>query len=271
MLRSREFTQSRRKAALLFPVCSAAPQHEAGRYHRDMSDEPRPRILISRAEDVTGERWSDYADRVAAAGGEPVEAGLEDWQAGQSAPVADGLILTGGIDVDPAVYGAERSERVSEVSRVRDDFELVLLRAALERDIPVLGVCRGHQLLNVAYGGGLLQHIEEREPHRSRRGADGVIESGWHDVALRPGTRLAAILGEDPIRANSRHHQAVTGERVAPGLEVAGTTADGIVEALEDPAKRWVVSVQWHPERKEMGDASAPLFEAFVRACRGEA
>lgn len=239
-----------------------------------MSDARRPRILISRAEDVTGERWADYADRVVAAGGEAVEAGIEEWRAGQpivAAAAADGLILTGGIDIDPAVYGAERSERVSEVNRARDDFELALLREALERDIPVLGVCRGHQLLNVAYGGSLLQHIEEREPHRSRRGADGTIESGWHPVTLEPGTVLATILGGEPIRANSRHHQAVTGDRVAPGLTVAGTTPDGIVEALEDPARRWVVSVQWHPERTEMGDASAPLFEAFVRACRGDA
>ncbi|MCC6238056.1 MAG: gamma-glutamyl-gamma-aminobutyrate hydrolase family protein [Dehalococcoidia bacterium] len=235
-----------------------------------MSDQRRPRILISRAEDVTGERWADYADRVTAAGGDPVAAALEEWQPGTPLPAADGLILTGGIDIDPAVYGAARSERVAEVNRARDDFELALLRQALDGDVPVLGVCRGHQLMNVAYGGSLLQHIEEREPHRSRRGADGVIESGWHDVALAPGTRLGGILGGGPVRANSRHHQAVTAERVAPGLLVAGTTSDGIVEALEDPTKRWVVSVQWHPERTEMGTASAPLFEAFVRACRGD-
>ncbi len=97
------------------------------------------------------------------------------------------------------------------------------------------------------------------------------LEVRWHDVDIEPGTRLAGVLGAAPVHANSRHHQAVTSTRVAPGLVAAGTTPDGIVEALEDPSKRWVISVQWHPERAEMGDASAPLFEAFVRACRGDA
>lgn len=236
-----------------------------------MTTPARPRILISRAEDVTGERWADYADRVQAAGGEAVEAGIEEWQRSRLFPPADGLILTGGIDIDPAVYGEPQSDRVVETNPARDEFELALLRDAIARDVPVLAVCRGHQLLNVAYGGTLLQHLEEREPHRSRRGADGTIESGWHNVGVVDGTRLAAALGTAPLRVNSRHHQAVTPERLAPGLLVAGTTADGVIEALEVPSKRWVVSVQWHPERAEMGDASTPLFDAFVQACRGPA
>ena len=238
---------------------------------------PRPRILITRAEDVTDERWADYADHITEAGGEPVEAALADWHPGAPAPSDhgfDGLVLTGGVDIDPALYGEPRSERVTEVNRARDDFELALLRSALERDIPVLGICRGHQLFNVAHGGTLLQHIEEREPHRSRRGADGTIESGWHDVDLRPGTLLARALevsdasgaGLRP-RANSRHHQAVTPDRLAPGLEVAATTEDGIVEALVAPSQRWAVSVQWHPERAEVGATFDGLFLAFVEAC----
>jgi putative glutamine amidotransferase len=233
------------------------------------SSPARPRILITRAEDVTDERWADYADRVSAAGGEPVEVALAGWNSAAPAPVGDGLVLTGGVDIDPAVYGAPRSERVVEINRARDDFELALLREALVRDVPVLGICRGHQLFNVAHGGTLLQHIEEREPHRSRRGPDGTIESGWHDVEVRPGTLLAAALGVTRVRANSRHHQAVTPELVGPGLEVAATTADGIVEALVDPSRRWAVSVQWHPERAETGDAFAGLFRAFVEACAG--
>ena len=226
----------------------------------------RPRILITSAEDVAGERWADYADRVTAVGGEPVECAMADWRP-EAVPEYDGLLLTGGVDIDPAVYGEARSDRVVEVSRARDDFELTLLRDALARDVPVLGVCRGHQLFNVAQGGTLLQHIEEREPHRSRRGAGDTIESGWHEVELRPGTLLARAVEGPRVRTNSRHHQAVTPERVAPGLEVAATTADGVVEALVDPSRRWAVSVQWHPERAEMGGAFDGLFRAFVEAC----
>ena len=229
----------------------------------------RPRILITRAEDVTGERWADYSDRVAAAGGEPVAIDLAGWQPGAVPPPYDGLILTGGADIDPARYGEAPHERLGGVNPDRDTFETALIEDALARDLPVLGVCRGHQLFNVVHGGSLLQHIEQREPHRARRGEDGTIASGWHDVAITPGTVLAGVLGEGPLRVNSRHHQAVTPEGVAPGLTAAATTEDGIVEALEDPSRRWAMSVQWHPERAEMGDAYRALFEAFVEACRG--
>jgi putative glutamine amidotransferase len=228
----------------------------------------QPRILISRAEDVTDERWADYGDRVAAAGGEPVAADLDGWKPDGKRPAFDGLILTGGVDIDPARYGEPASERLGTVNADRDAFEAALLEDALARDVPVLGICRGHQLFNVVHGGSLLQHIEEREPHRARRGEDGSIASGWHEVRIEPGTILAGVLGEERLRVNSRHHQAVTPERVAPGLKVAATTEDGVVEALEDPSKRWAVSVQWHPERAEMGDGPRVLFEAFVEACR---
>lgn len=229
----------------------------------------RPRILITRAEDVTGERWADYADRVTAAGGDPAPADLADWKPGSEPPTFDGLILTGGVDVDPARYGEPPDERLGPTNADRDAFEAAILEHALDRDIPVLGVCRGHQLFNVVHGGSLLQHIEEREPHRSRRGEDGGIASGWHELSAAPGTILAGILGEAPLRVNSRHHQAVTTERVAPGLTVVATTDDGVVEALEAPSKRWAVSVQWHPERAEMdGEPSRALFAAFVEACR---
>ncbi len=234
-----------------------------------MTDTAKPRIAITRAEEVTGERWEDYADRIREAGGEPVAVDLEAWRAEAAPPEFDALVLTGGVDIDPAKYGAERSERVIETNAQRDEFELALLREALERDVPVLGVCRGHQVFNVAYGGSLLQHIEEREPHRSRRAADGVgIDSGWHDVEVAAGTRLAAVLGEASVHVNSRHHQAVTAERVAPGLEVAATAPDGIIEALEDPSKRWAVSVQWHPERTEVAERFTTLWADFVCAAR---
>jgi putative glutamine amidotransferase len=227
-----------------------------------------PRILITRAEDVPRERWDDNADRVRAAGGDPTVCDLADWLAGSRPADYEGLILTGGIDVDPARYGEDRSEYVPRTTPQRDAFEIELLEASLARGVPVLAICRGHQLFNVAHGGRLIQHLAEREPHRSRRGDDGDLLSGWHDVEVREGTLLASAVGIGRIRVNSRHHQAVPPDGVAPGLVVAAVSPDGIVEALEHPAHRWAVSVQWHPERREMdGPESLALFAAFVRAC----
>ena len=130
-----------------------------------------------------------------------------------------------------------------------------------------------HQLLNTALGGGLLQHIEARDPHRARRGADGAIASGWHEVEVRAGTLLARITGAHSLRVNSRHHQAVTAAHLAPGLVACAWTPDGVIEAIEDPTQRWVLGVQWHPERAELAEpaehraASLALFAAFVAAC----
>ena len=233
---------------------------------------PLPRILITRAEAIPGECWDDYAGRVRDAGGAPLAADLDSRGAGNATPPHEGLLLTAGVDIDPARYGECRSERVREVNPDRDAFELTLLQSALERDIPVFGICRGHQLFNVGHGGSLLQHLEQREPHRARRGADSEsIESGWHDVEIVPGTLLARAIGEraagTTVRTNSRHHQAVTAERVGSGLVVAATAADGVVEALVAPGRRWALSVQWHPEMEEAAEPFRPLFEAFVRAC----
>ena len=228
----------------------------------------RPRVLLTRAEEVIGERWEDYADCVREAGAEPVAIDLEDWQRNGMPPDYDGLLVTAGVDVDPSRYNEERSEFVREVMPERDAFEAAVIEDALERDVPVLAICRGHQIFNVAAGGSLLQHIAEREPHRARRGEGDAIDSGWHEIEIAPESRIAAALGRTRVRVNSRHHQAVTAERVAPGLDVTATTDDGVVEGLEVPGKRWAVSVQWHPERDEMLPDQRPLFDAFVEACR---
>ena len=227
----------------------------------------RPRVLVTRAEEVPGERWDDYADCLEAAGADWEALDLADWQPDTRIEDYDGLVISGGVDIDPACYGEAPSSYVSDTNAARDEFETALLQDALERDLPVLGVCRGHQLLNVAHGGSLLQHIAEREPHRARSGEDGAIDSGWHEVALAEGSLLAGLFDVPSLRVNSRHHQAVTLDRLAPGLRVAATTPDGVVEALERPDRRWVVSVQWHPERKEDGASQRPIFEAFVEAC----
>jgi putative glutamine amidotransferase len=242
------------------------------RYDAQVRTPSRPRILITRAEEVLGEHWDDYAACIQRAGGDPtpvdLATGIEPY------PAFDGLIVTAGVDIDPARYGAEPGEYIRETNPARDTFEESLLAEARRRDLPIFAICRGHQLLNTSRGGSLLQHLDEREPHRARRSQDGEsIASGWHDIEVTSGSLLRSIVGTNTIHANSRHHQAVLTSAVAPGLRVTGTAAQDVVEALEDPAMTWCLSVQWHPERPEMTDApemqnsSTALFEAFVAAC----
>ena len=233
-----------------------------------MTAADRPRILVTRAEEVMGERFEDYTDRLVETGAEPVAYDQSAWEDDSTLPAYDGVVVTAGIDIDPTRYGEEQSEYVREVEPTRDDFESAVLADALERDVPVLAICRGHQLFNVLAGGSLLQHIHEREPHRARRGEGDAIDSGWHDVTAEPGSLLHSVFGDRTLRVNSRHHQAVTTERVADGLNAVAATPDGVVEALERPESRWALSVQWHPERDEVADDQRPLFEAFVEACR---
>ena len=177
-------------------------------------------------------------------------------------------MLTGGIDVDPNLYGEQPHPEVEAWNRPRDEFELALLRDALARDLPVLAVCRGHQLLNVSFGGSLLQHIESGEHE------DADYVSRVHEVRLSDPSRLLAVYGEDRIVVNSRHHQAVTPDRVAPGLRVTALTPDGLVEGLESESHRWVVGVQWHPEREDpyvegFAKSSSLLWRAFAHVVCG--
>ncbi len=242
-----------------------------------MPDALRPRILISRSEDDLGERWENYADRVRAAGGEPIPFDVALYQTSDTFPAHDGLVLTGGADVAPARYGESPHERLGRLIPARDEAEIALAQAALADGRPMLAICRGMQVMNVAAGGSLHQHIEEREPHRSRRGTDGeTIESGWHGVEVTRGTLLARVTKAVRLRVNSRHHQAVTRGRLAPGLVACGLTSEGgfeVVEAIEAPHHPFALGVQWHPERSEMAASpalaagSGALFEAFLQAC----
>jgi len=233
----------------------------------------RPRIAITRWEDVPGEHIADYHRRVLEAGGEPLDLCIDFVVHRETCSLdtlggATGLILTGGCDIDPALYGETPHPRVKYTERSRDEFELVLLRQALVHDIAILAICRGHQLLNVAFGGGLLQHIDG-DGHRADYRSEG-FPSRWHEVTMRKGSRLHAALGGVDVLANSRHHQAVTPERLAPRLGVVARAPDGVVEGVESLAHRWVVGVQWHPERLEpqqdgFAHMSALLFQALVR------
>lgn len=228
----------------------------------------KPRIGITRSgpADRLPFTYQRYHDRIVESGGEPV-----DLHPDVARPVdeliasLDGVLLSGGPDVAPARYGAAPHPATDEGDLPRDELEFTLLRAALARDLPVLAICRGQQLLNVAFGGTLLQHIEG-DAHRWRDLGDGTSESRWHDVVIEPGSRLHALLGARRLSANSRHHQAVLPDGVGEGLVVTAQSDDGIVEGLEAPGYRWVLAVQWHPEREEVADRFRPIFDAFVAA-----
>jgi putative glutamine amidotransferase len=177
----------------------------------------------------------------------------------------DGLLLSGGGDVHPKHYNQRiNGTEKHNIHDGRDTLELELARAALAADLPILGVCRGFQVLNVALGGSLEQHVDG---HRSPK--DAVR---YHDVAVTPDTLLARALGLDgPFTVNTYHHQAVTPERLASTLRPSAATVEGLalLEGIEAPARRWVLAVQWHPERfYELDQRHRRLFSAFVAAAR---
>ena len=161
----------------------------------------------------------------------------------------DGLMLSGGSDVDPALYGQAADPRTEAPDRARDDFEQKLLREALDADLPVLAICRGSQLFNVTHGGTLIQHLEG---HR-------IPSHGTHHAETYRGTKLGSILGAGVIAVNSRHHQAV--DRPGGGLVVAAKSPDGVVEALERPDRKFAIAIQWHPE--DQMPEQRRLFQAF--------
>ncbi|MDA3804928.1 gamma-glutamyl-gamma-aminobutyrate hydrolase family protein [Clavibacter sp. CT19] len=205
-----------------------------------------------------------YADGVARHGGLPVLVPLAPGEGSADDLVRrlDGLLLTGGPDIDPARYGAAADPRTGEPERRRDDAELHLVAAALRRRLPVLAVCRGAQLLAVAGGGTLHQHIERDAGGDEHLVAPGVL--GSTRISLAPGSRVHEALGAE-ARVRCHHHQSIA--TTGPGLRVTATTADGLVEAVEGPREDgFVVGVQWHPE----ADASSSgLLAAFVDAARG--
>lgn len=173
----------------------------------------------------------------------------------------DGLIISGGDDIDPALYGQTPHPETEEPDAARDAMELRLLHLALEADLPVLCICRGMQLFNVALGGDLIQHLPATELHRQR----GVTDV--HAVETLASTRLAQIFTDPVFEVNSRHHQAVG--KVAPGLVASLVSSDGLVEGLELPGKRFALGVQWHPEdRVPSHGPDTALFQAFARSLK---
>ncbi|MGV0742200.1 gamma-glutamyl-gamma-aminobutyrate hydrolase family protein [Mycolicibacterium sp. XJ870] len=175
----------------------------------------------------------------------------------------DGVVITGGPDVDPARYGQTPHPSTNEPARERDEWEFALLSGALRRGIPVLGVCRGAQVLNTALGGTLHQHLPDVIGHTHHQKGDAVF--GTSAVRTVPGTRLADLIGETSD-AQCYHHQAI--DRLGDGLVVSARDADGVIEAVEVPGEGFVLAVQWHPEER-LDDVR--LFTAVVEAARSYA
>jgi putative glutamine amidotransferase len=188
---------------------------------------------------------------------------------GAAAAILDsvaGLVLTGGEDVDPARYGETRHEKIRSVNTARDATEAALVEGARERGMPVLAICRGIQILNVALGGTLIQDIPSECDTKISHDEESARDSRTHEIAIEPGSRIAAAMGTDHCSVNSFHHQSV--KRVAEGMRVTARSPDGVIEGLESIDDAWwVMAVQWHPE--EMNDSREPwdrgLFKAFAR------
>jgi putative glutamine amidotransferase len=175
----------------------------------------------------------------------------------------DALLVIGGADVDPASYGAQGEEALEETYPERDDFELALVRAAAERDLPLLGICRGMHILNVAFGGTLVQDLAVARGSNPHRRALGTFEGTEHVIRLDPGSLAASAVGEEAHIARCHHHQGVA--QLGEGLRVTGRDeVDGLVEAIEVDDARWMLGVQWHPE----ADERSRLFAALADAAR---
>ena len=209
-----------------------------------------------------------YVRAVVAAGGVPLVLSplMGASMAGVVLESLDGVLLTGGEDIDPAWYGTEPSPMLSPPSRERDLFELALFAVARQRRLPILGICRGIQLINVGLGGTLFQDLPSERPGRIEHRPDMEREVRSHTVRLQPGSRAAEALGTTSLSVNSSHHQAI--KDLAPGLIATGWTEDGLIEVAETPAdESWLLAVQWHPEEMHR-DRQAPehgLFAGLVR------
>ena len=187
---------------------------------------------------------------------------LDDETASARLSRFDGLLLTGGGDIDPALYGQEMRPEVNHVNPARDEFEIPLVRAAIDRGIPTLAICRGAQVLNVALGGTLHQHITDREDlvaHRTPDGTDGVL----HEVRAQAGSRVMKAMGVERARTFSHHHQALAD--LGAGLIPVGWAEDGLLEAVE-LEDGWVLGLQWHAEATAAADPTQQaVFDALVR------
>jgi putative glutamine amidotransferase len=224
---------------------------------------PRVAVTFGDVDEKLNEKALRYARAAEAAGMEPIIVTPPN-ERSLAGIGASGLLLAGGTDVDPELYGEERAPESDVPDQARDQMERRLLGEALERDLPVLGICRGLQFLNVYHGGSLFQHHAQQSAHRVYT-EDRSLPA--HEVEVAGGTRLAGILGTGAWPVNSRHHQAA--HRVAERLVVSARAPDGMVEGLERMDKSFVIGVQWHPEDMQNDARQRSLFEALRKAAEG--
>jgi putative glutamine amidotransferase len=206
----------------------------------------------------------DYVEAVERAGGRPLLVPPSEDGVEETLDALDAVVFSGGADVAPAAYGADPHPETDTPQERRDAAELALLRAALERDMPTLAICRGFQLMNVARGGDLVQHLPEALGHEDHRQVPGTFSE--HSVAVKEGSRLASIVGESPA-VTSHHHQSVG--RLGEGLVETAWAEDGTIEGAEDPTRRFALGVQWHPEAGQ-DDALFAKLVAEARRYRAE-
>lgn len=234
----------------------------------------KPLIGITASHDIKARSLclrTNYADAIREGGGIPVVLPLEltSEEAAQMADTLDGVLFTGGPDIHPFLFGEETLEGCGDVSSVRDGMELAFFPLIKERRKPILGICRGAQLINVALGGNIYQDIPSQfksEPPIAHN-QPFQYTTAAHRVNIVPGTKLEQIVGgKSSIEVNSMHHQAI--KDPAPGLTVSGRSQDGLTEAIELKCYPFLIGVQWHPEYLYTHDAHAKnLFRSFVRAC----
>jgi putative glutamine amidotransferase len=233
------------------------------------------RAVIGICPNVVRARWgvwdqeatllpSSYVTAVQRAGGVallvPPDTTLEE-EPDQVLDLIDGLILAGGNDIDPRAYGAEPHPETNHTVPARDRAEVALVRRAVQRDLPVLGICRGMQLLNVAFGGTLLQHLPDEVGHGDHRINPGSFDGSEHSVRLQPGSLAALAAGEELHLTKSHHHQGI--DRLGSGLVITGTsTLDDLPEAIEAPDRQFVLGVQWHPEADERSQVVGAVVDA---------
>jgi len=201
-----------------------------------------------------------YVRAIEASGGKPRPSLA---QSGLTMGMCSGLLLTGGVDMDPALYGEILLPETQSPNPTRDTVETILIKEALDRDIPLLAICRGMQILNVCLGGSLVQHLTTSARHVKRTPNRGVSA---HLVEVESGTLLATVTQQPTLDVNSRHHQAVA--RLGKGLRVcARDPEDGTVEAIDLPGHKYVLAVQWHPENQAFMDpAQSKIFRSFIEA-----
>jgi gamma-glutamyl-gamma-aminobutyrate hydrolase PuuD len=213
---------------------------------------------------------ADYLEAVKRTGGEPLELDFQRDDPAETVRRVEALMLTGGGDVNPALYGEEPHETFQASEPGRDEYEAALVRAAVDAALPIFAICRGMQLLNVAFGGTLVQDIPTMVNGAAVHAVPEPRFAIAHEVWVAKGSRLATLMAEkldgDICQVNSRHHQAV--KNVAPGWEVTGTAPDGVIEAIEQPGDIFRLAVQWHPENFWRTGEFRPLFEAFIDAAR---